>query len=103
MRISIVSTLRPYNEPRLYDRQAVQWVERGHDVHIVARHRGELLDELPAGLGVTRLESDLRGWLRRLYLGWQAMRCVAKIHPDVVHYHDPELHFWLPRLASRGV
>jgi glycosyltransferase involved in cell wall biosynthesis len=44
MRIPTVSTLRPYNEARLYDRQAVLWAERGHSVHVVTRHLGERLD-----------------------------------------------------------
>jgi glycosyltransferase involved in cell wall biosynthesis len=101
MRICIVSTLRPYNEARLYDRQAVLWAERGHDVHVVARHMGEPLDDVPPGLTVTRLRSDLNGWSRRLHLGGQALRAVKAIRPDVVHYHDPELHFWLPRLRNR--
>jgi glycosyltransferase involved in cell wall biosynthesis len=103
MRIAIASTLRPYNEARLYDRQAVHWAERGHEVHIVSRHLGEPLDELPPRIRVTRLRSDLRGWGRRLYLGWQAMRHVRAIKPDVVHYHDPELHFWIPRLNANGI
>lgn len=103
MHIAIASTLRPYNEARLYDRQAVHWVERGHDVHIVARHLGEPMDDLPSGIRVTRLKSDLQGWPRRLHLGWQAMRHVRAIKPDVVHYHDPELHFWLPRLNAEGI
>jgi glycosyltransferase involved in cell wall biosynthesis len=103
MRIAIVSTLRPYNESRLYDRQALLWAERGHQVHIIARNLGEPLEELPPGLSVTRLESSLRGWSRRLHLGLQAMRCALMHRPEVIHYHDPELHFWLPRLSRKGV
>jgi glycosyltransferase involved in cell wall biosynthesis len=103
MRIAIVSTLRPYNEARLYDRQAVLWAERGHRVHVVARNLGERLEPLPAGLHVTRLQSSLGGWSRRLHLGWQALRCALAARPDVVHYHDPELHFWLPWLSGRGI
>jgi glycosyltransferase involved in cell wall biosynthesis len=103
MKIAIVSTLRPYNEARLYDRQAVLWAERGHDVHIVARDFGEPLEALPPRLRVSRLKSPLSGWPRRLHLGWQAMQCVSALRPDVVHYHDPELHFWLPRLSRRGI
>jgi glycosyltransferase involved in cell wall biosynthesis len=103
LRIAIVSTLRPYNEARLYDRQAVLWAERGNHVDVIAAHLGESMDVLPARLRVTRLESNLRGWRRRLYLGWRAMRFVRKIQPDVVHYHDPELHLWLPQLARRGI
>jgi glycosyltransferase involved in cell wall biosynthesis len=103
MKIAIASTLRPHNEARLYDRQALHWVARGDAVHIVSRHLGESLEELPAGLHVTRLESQLQGWPRRLHLGYQAMLHVRRIRPDVVHYHDPELHFWLPRLASQGI
>lgn len=103
MRIAIVSTLRPYNEARLYDRQAVHWANCGNEVHIVARDLGEALDVLPPRIKVTRLASNLPGWARRLYLGCRAMRRVAMIRPDVVHYHDPELHFWLPRLAARGI
>src|SRR5262245_47887306 len=103
MRICIVSTLRPYNEARLYDRQAILWAERGHDVHVIARHLGETLGPLPPNVHVTRLRSSRRGWARRLYLGQQAMRSVKAIQPHVVHYHDPELHFWLPRLAGLGM
>jgi glycosyltransferase involved in cell wall biosynthesis len=103
MRIAIASTLRPHNEARLYDRQAWHWAEHGHDVHVISRNLGEPLEELPPGIRVTRLESNLRGWARRLYLGWQAKRRIEAIQPDVVHYHDPELHFWLPRLTARGI
>jgi glycosyltransferase involved in cell wall biosynthesis len=103
MRIVIASTLRPYNEARLYDRQAVHWAERGNEVHIISRHLGEKLEELPPRIRVTRLESNLRGWPRRLFLGWQAKRRVEAIQPEVVHYHDPELHFWLPRLSAKGI
>src|SRR5262245_37979672 len=103
MKICIVSTLRPYNEARLYDRQALPWAERGHDVHIIARNLGERLEALPPGIRVTRLESNLRGLSRRLSLGGQALRLVKAIRPDVIHYHDPELHLWLPRLSRRGI
>jgi glycosyltransferase involved in cell wall biosynthesis len=103
MRICIVSTLRPHNEARLYDRQAVYWAARGYQVDIVSRDLGEPLHNLPPGIRVTRLKSTLPGWARRLYLGWQAKRLVEAIRPDVVHYHDPELHFWLPRLAAQGI
>jgi len=103
MRIAIASTLRPYNEARLYDRQAVHWAERGVHVNIVSRDLGERLSDVPPGINVTRLRSKLHGWPRRLYLGWRAMRQIRALRPDVVHYHDPELHFWLPRLARDGM
>src|SRR5262245_16789420 len=103
MNIAIVSSLRPYNEARLYDRQAVHWARRGDDVHIISRHLGESLEELPSRIRVTRLESRYRGWLRRLDLGRQARHRVKMLRPDVVHYHDPELHFWLPALAAQGI
>jgi glycosyltransferase involved in cell wall biosynthesis len=103
MKIAIVSSLRPYNEARLYDRQAVHWADRGNDVHIIARNLGEKVEDVPPRIDVTRLESNLHGWARRLHLGWQAKRQIEAIRPDVVHYHDPELHFWLPRLHAKGI
>jgi len=102
VKIAIASTLRPYNEARLFDRQALLWAEHGNDVHIFARDFGEALEPLPSNLSVTRLRSTLSGWPRRLHLGWQAVRAISALKPDVVHYHDPELHFWLPWLARRG-
>src|SRR5215831_4929385 len=103
MRIAIVSTLRPYHEARLFDRQAVMWAEHGNDVTVIARNPGERLEPLSPGLRVVGLESSLTGWPRRLHLGFQAMWMVRAIRPDVVHYHDPELHFWMPWLADRNI
>ena len=54
MRICIVSTLRPYNEARLYDRQGLLWAERGQWCYI---HGNVEELEQQQGLGLGRYPS----------------------------------------------
>ena len=103
MRIAIVSTLRPYNEVRIYQRQAVQWAGVGEDVHMVARACVGQPPPQVRNITVHELGTKWRGLLGRLRLGWQAWRMVRQLRPDVVNYHDPEWHVFAFLVHISGI
>lgn len=91
MKILILSTVHPWNDPRIFHKQACTLV-REHDVILAAVDKGERrsvngVELHPLGTWIKR--SD------RLKLWWRAIQQVLRSRADVVHFHDPELAFLL--------
>lgn len=91
MRICMVSSLHPADDPRIVEKEARTLAAAGHRVTVVARppapgDRGDiefkLVDTSVAG-----------GWKRRRALAREAFVLARSSRPDVVQFHDPELIF----------
>ncbi|NBC16504.1 MAG: glycosyltransferase [Bacteroidetes bacterium] len=105
--VHLTTVHHPY-DPRIFYRELATLREGGLDVHLVAQHEGDAVVE---GVPVHALApvTARHGWghrLRRLALQRQAADRVRRIHPDIIHIHDPELiplAFWLKQRTKVAV
>lgn len=103
MRICMVSSLHPADDPRIVEKEARALAAAGHRVTVVARppapsDRGDIEFKL--------VDSSISGgWKRRRALARSAFALARSSQPDVVQFHDPELIFsaLAMRSASCGV
>lgn len=91
MRICMLSSLHPADDPRIVEKEARALAAAGHRVTVVARppapsDRGNIEFKL--------VDSPVSGgWKRRRALAREACVLARSSQPDVVQFHDPELIF----------
>jgi len=113
MKVAHLTTVHPYSDTRILERECVTLAETGidvvllapgdvslshHGVQVIGIHRPRFISVLSKAVSSNRL-------LRLPVDFLAAMVAVRKVRPDVVHAHDPELLLLLPilRLWSRVV
>lgn len=99
VRVAHVSSAHPCTDNRVHLREAATLTRAGFDVALVAV-RSEV--EVPAtGVEVHTLPQRSR-LARVLINGPQAVWTAARLRPDVVHLHDPELCWAVPIFRALG-
>ncbi|MGE7762634.1 glycosyltransferase family protein [Peribacillus sp. NPDC097895] len=97
-----ISSVHPWNDTRIYFRQAFSLGETGmYKVKHIAVENNLIPDNIPANIEVELLTMQSR---KRRMLNWIALyRKIKKDKPDVIQFHDPELLIlmntirWIPR------
>ncbi|MBC2175051.1 glycosyltransferase family 4 protein [Listeria booriae] len=94
--VFIFSSVHPWNDTRIFHKQARSLAEAGYDVHVYAIVSETTYDHTIPNITVqTFHKADLLG--RRKI--WNQFRDIIKKHqPDYVHLHDPELMLLIRRI-----
>ena len=100
MRVCMVSSLHPADDPRIVEKEARSLAAAGHRVTVVARppapsERGDIEFKLVD-------TSVPGGWKRRRALAREAFALARSSRPDVVQFHDPELIFSALAIRREG-
>lgn len=100
MRVCHISTVHPATDHRILDKECRSLAKAGYDVHLIARGKREFEDE---GVRIYPFP-DYSSRLKRATTGVSRIVSEAlKLQPDVVHFHDPEILWAVPRLKRHGV
>ncbi|TCS95629.1 glycosyltransferase family 4 protein [Hazenella coriacea] len=96
--VMIFSSVHPYDDSRIFHKQAVSLAKAGYrvELHAVAPFEYQKLDGVEVK-GVQKA-SNRRS---RLRLGWVLFQRALKSNADLFHFHDPELLPWGVLLAWR--
>ncbi len=86
--VCIISTVHPWNDPRIFWKQSRTLVEAGYRVHlVVCDEEGEYRGPIQ----LHRLPKTSYRCLRLSRAAWLAYRKAKRISGSIVHIHDPEL------------
>lgn len=97
-KIMIFSSVHPYDDSRIFHKQAVSLVKAGYQVelHAVA----DFAEKEEQGIRIVGVKRANKRW-KRLWSGWTLYRRAIKSGADLFHFHDPELLPWGVLLAWR--
>ncbi len=90
MRILQLTSAHPRSDARIFYKECCSLVKAGHEVHLLVADG--LGDSEARGVHIHDVGRPARNRASRM-LGatWRIWRRAAKLHPDLVHIHDPEL------------
>ena len=98
MRICMVSSLHPADDPRIVEKEARALAAAGHQVTVVARPPAP---PDPGSIEFKLLDlKSVAGWKGRWAAGRAALALARSAKPEAIQFHDPELI--LPALAMRS-
>lgn len=97
-KVMIFSSVHPYDDSRIFHKQAVSLAKAGYrvELHAIADFKEKMEQEVQI-IGVKRASSRLQ----RLLKGWELYRRAKKSGADIFHFHDPELLPWGALLRFR--
>ncbi|MGX9707147.1 glycosyltransferase family 4 protein [Laceyella tengchongensis] len=97
-KVMIFSSVHPYDDSRIYHKQAKSLAEEGYHVelHAVA----DFEERLEHGVRIVGVKRVNKKW-KRLMNGWVLYRRALKSGADIFHFHDPELLPWGVLIAWR--
>lgn len=87
----IFSSVHPYDDSRIFHKQAQSLVKQGYQVelHAVA----DFAEKVEKGVRIVGVPRMNKKW-KRLWNGWVLFRRALKSGADIFHFHDPELLPW---------
>ncbi len=86
-KISILTSVHPPFDTRIFHKQARSLVKAGYDVTLIAQHDK---DEVVDGIQIVALPKPKnRFW--RMMGTWRLFKIASKQQADIYHFHDPEL------------
>jgi glycosyltransferase involved in cell wall biosynthesis len=90
-KVMIFSSVHPYDDSRIFHKQAKSLAKKGYrvELHAVADFEEKVEDGVHI-IGVKRMNKK---W-KRLMNGWILYRRAMKSGADIFHFHDPELLPW---------
>ena len=93
MRIVHISSVHPWNDPRIFHKQCCTLAQKGFDVHLLTT---DSLDENHNGVKLHRVwgydpAKLKKGILAKLLRSVKLFEVARNLKPDVIHFHDPEL------------
>ncbi|MBV8270725.1 MAG: glycosyltransferase family 4 protein [Cupriavidus sp.] len=99
-RICHLTSAHPWDDTRIFHKQAKTLASAGFDVHLVAaRTDSKLVD----GVHVHGVRGPSGGRLSRMIgTAWRVIREGRRLRADIYHFHDPELLPWVWLLRLRG-
>lgn len=94
----IFSSVHPYDDARIFHKQAVSLSRAGYEVelHAVA----DFHEKVEQGVRIIGL-IPRRGKLNRLRRGWECYKRAIRSQADIFHFHDPELLPWGALIRKR--
>lgn len=97
-KVMIFSSVHPYDDSRIFHKQAVSLVKYGYrvELHAIADFE-EKIEQGVRIVGVKRAEN----FLQRLRKGYELYNRAKKSGADIFHFHDPELLPWAVLLRFR--
>lgn len=97
-KVMIFSSVHPYDDSRIYHKQAKSLAAKGYNVelHAVA----DFDEKVEHGVRIIGVKRMNKKW-KRLINGWILYRRALKSGADIFHFHDPELLPWGALLAWR--
>ncbi|SFI65545.1 glycosyltransferase family 4 protein [Thermoflavimicrobium dichotomicum] len=97
-KVMIFSSVHPYDDTRIFHKQAVSLAQAGYEVelHAVA----DFEEKFEKGVKIVGVKRHAKKW-KRLENGRILYERALKSHADIFHFHDPELLPWGVRLAKK--
>ncbi|MFC7440029.1 glycosyltransferase family 4 protein [Laceyella putida] len=97
-KVMIFSSVHPYDDSRIYHKQAKSLAAEGYNVelHAVA----DFDEKVEHGVRIVGVKRMNKKW-KRLMNGWVLYRRALKSGADIFHFHDPELLPWGALIAWR--
>lgn len=94
----IFSSVHPYDDSRIFHKQARSLAENGYrvELHAIA----DFAEKVVAGVKIVGVRRVDKKW-QRLKVGFELYRRALKSGADLFHFHDPELLPWGALLAWR--
>lgn len=87
-KVCILTTIHRPFDTRIFHKQAKTLVKAGYDVTLIAQHER---DEVVDGVKIIALPKPRNRFTRVFGLTWRVFRLALRQHPDIYHFHDPEL------------
>lgn len=100
MRVVHLTTVHGAFDDRIFFKQCKSLATAGHEVIEVAPAGRESTED---GVRIVPVRVPANRLLRSTIGAWRAYRTVARLEPDVVHFHDPELLFTGFGLKRKGI
>jgi glycosyltransferase involved in cell wall biosynthesis len=94
-KVCILTSVHPPFDGRIFHRQAVSLANAGYEVTLIAPASFERKKK--EGITVIGFPKARRR-IHRPLSWWKIFRRVRRVHPNVVHFHDPELLLLVPIL-----
>jgi glycosyltransferase involved in cell wall biosynthesis len=91
LKVMILSVVHPYDDSRIYHKQAVSLAKAGLEVELHAI--ADFTEKIEKGVKIVGIQQVNRKW-KRLALSWKLFRRACKSGADVFHFHDPEFLPW---------
>jgi glycosyltransferase involved in cell wall biosynthesis len=87
----ILSVVHPYDDSRIFHKQAVSLAKAGFEVELHAI--ADFTEKIAKGVKIVGIAPVNRRW-KRLFLSWKLFYRACKSGADVFHFHDPEFLPW---------
>lgn len=97
-KVMIFSSVHPYDDARVFHKQAKSLARHGYDVELHAL--ADFAEREEDGVQIIGVPKMKQKW-RRLLVGRMLYKRALKSGADIFHFHDPELLPWGVRLAKR--
>lgn len=90
-KVMIFSSVHPYDDSRIFHKQAVSLAKAGYKVelHAVA----DFAEKEEKGIRIYGVKQVRNRW-KRLLLGWELYKRAIRSEANIFHFHDPELLPW---------
>ncbi|MBH8600325.1 glycosyltransferase family 4 protein [Thermoactinomyces sp. CICC 23799] len=97
-KVMIFSSVHPYDDSRIFHKQAKSLAKNGYrvELHAIADFKEKVID----GVKIRGVKRVNKKW-KRLWTGYELYRRALKCGADLYHFHDPELLPWGVLLAWR--
>ncbi|MGA8942236.1 MAG: glycosyltransferase family 4 protein [Thermoactinomyces sp.] len=97
-KVMIFSSVHPYDDSRIFHKQAKSLAQNGYrvELHAVA----DFAEKVENGVKIVGVRRVDKKW-KRLLVGFELYRRALKSGADLFHFHDPELLPWGVLLAWR--
>lgn len=90
-RIAHLTSVHPWEDPRIFRKMCRSLAAAGHDVHLVAARGPEFGAERVDGVSVNLVPESRSRFERVTRTAWHLYRKALAINADIYHFHDPEL------------
>lgn len=100
-RVCHISSVHRPEDNRVHYKECASLAEAGWDVTLIVPH-AERARSAP-GVSLVSVPAPQSRTKRILYTTRQVIRAAMALHPDIIHFHDPELLPWLALLRPKGV
>jgi glycosyltransferase involved in cell wall biosynthesis len=91
LKVMILSVVHPYDDSRIYHKQAVSLAKAGMEVELHAI--ADFTEKVEKGVKIVGVKRVNRRW-KRLLRSWELFRRACKSEADIFHFHDPEFLPW---------
>jgi glycosyltransferase involved in cell wall biosynthesis len=97
-KVFIFSSVHPYDDSRIFHKQAKSLARRGYEVELHAI--ADFDEKSEKGVRIVGVPRAGKKW-KRMNLGWLLYKRALASGADVFHFHDPELLPWGVQIARR--